>query len=698
MDLRHEVEALFNELADLDSAGRVRYFTEHAVDDGIRREVEALLASDQSADHLSIIVGRQMRRTVDPAADRADRTTCGPYRLLKLIGRGGMSEVWLAERTDGFLKRPVALKLPYSGAGNALFAERMFREKDILAGLVHPGIARLYDAGVADGTRPYLAIEYIEGTSLLDYCDEHTLRVRQRVELFLQVLSAVQFAHSHLVIHRDLKPSNILVTTNGEVKLLDFGIAKLTTHGETVETELTELGGRALTLSYASPEQIAGRPVTTASDVFSLGVILFELLSGERAFVPARDSRAALEEAVLNDEPRRLSQRADNAANAAKRSTTPHKLQAQLKGDLDLIVLKALRKNPEDRYATVEALRNDIERYLAGEAVLAQPPRTGYRIRKFMLRHKLPVAFTAAIFLALAAGLSVAVWQARIARDEARTSAAVQSFTEDIFRTNSLEQPDPVKARDTTARQLLDIGARKVAGSLNDALPAKIRMLSILGGLYVDLGLENQAVLLQKQRVTLAKKIYGPRDVRVVPALTDLASAMHSSRFVNEEEGVLLEGKSILDENRDYGSQTRALLLAFTAEYYSSTDLQKALTLGKESVQIYRKFPPSGGLGDALYMLGVNSVNAGQNEQAVANLRESIALSKRFNGDLNSGLARSYTFLAEAENDLSQYAAAEQDLKTAVRYSRMLVGEEGVDTLETESRLGTFLYTTARQR
>ncbi|HEX5324083.1 MAG TPA: protein kinase, partial [Capsulimonadaceae bacterium] len=664
----------------------------------IRREVEALLASDQVTDHLSVIVGRQMRRTVDPAANLTAATTCGPYRMLKLIGRGGMSEVWLAERTDGFLKRPVALKLPYAGAGNALFAERLFREKDILAGLVHPGIARLYDAGVADVGRPYLAIEYVEGTNLLAYSDERALPVRHRVQLFLQVLSAVQFAHSHLVIHRDLKPSNILVTTAGEVKLLDFGIAKLTTHGEALETELTERGGRALTLSYASPEQIAGRPVTTASDVFSLGLILFELLSGERAFVPARDSRAALEEAVVSGEPRRPSQSVDNEANAAKCSITPRKLQAQLKGDLDLIVFKALRKQPEDRYTTVDALRADIERHLAGEAVLAQPPRTGYRIRKFMLRHKLPVAFTAAIFVALAAGLSVAVWQARIARDEARTTAAVQSFTEDIFRTNSLEQPDPVKARDTTARQLLDIGARKVGGSLNDALPAKIRMLSILGGLYLDLGLEDESVTLLKQRVALIRKLYGPRSLAVVPALIDLGSAMHSSRSVNEEEAVLLEARSILDQNRDFSSQTRARLLAFLAEYYSSTDLQKALALGKEAVQIYRKSPPSAELGNALYMLGVNSATAGQNEQAVAYFREAITLSKRFDGDPNSSLARFYTFQAQAENDLSRYPAAEQDYRSAVHYAQVLVGDDGVDMLESESRLGTFLYTTSRLR
>jgi Transposase DDE domain group 1/Protein kinase domain len=236
--------------------------------------------------------------------------------LLRLIERGGMSEVWLAERTDGFLKRPVALKLPYASASH--FAQRLFREKDILASLVHPGIARLYDAGVAEGGRLFLALEFVEGEHLSAYCNARALSIRDRIGLFLQVLSAVQYAHSRLVIHRDLKPSNILVTNDGQVKLLDFGIAKLTTGGEASETELTQLAGRALTLSYASPEQISGQPVTTASDVFSLGVILFELLTGERPFAPARNSRAALEEAILTAEPRRPSQSATGESSCRR--------------------------------------------------------------------------------------------------------------------------------------------------------------------------------------------------------------------------------------------------------------------------------------------------------------------------------------------------------------------------------------------
>jgi eukaryotic-like serine/threonine-protein kinase len=281
MNLSPEVEELFHQLADLDKSRRTLYFDEHSTDPEVRRAVEALLASDQPAnDTLTCLINRQAEMALNTGEEPAENTLCGPYRLLRLLGRGGMAEVWLAERTDGFLKRPVALKLPYAGLRAAHFAERLHRERDILADLVHPGIARLYDAGLAEGGRPFLALEFVEGTNLSTHCDEHRLTMRERLRLFLQILSAVQHAHSRLVIHRDLKPSNILVTGEGEVKLLDFGIAKLLSEGAALETELTQIGGRALTINYASPEQISGQALTTASDIFSLGIILFELLSG----------------------------------------------------------------------------------------------------------------------------------------------------------------------------------------------------------------------------------------------------------------------------------------------------------------------------------------------------------------------------------------------------------------------------------
>lgn len=339
--------------------------------------------------------------------------TLGPYRLLGELGRGGMSKVWLAERSDGGLKRPVALKLPHLGLSTQAFAERLARERDILAQLAHPNIARLYDAGVSAEGQPYLALEYVAGQDLLAHAQTHQLGMRERLALFLQVLDAVQFAHAHLVIHRDLKPSNVLVDGEGHARLLDFGIAKLlTTGGPTVAaTELTELGGRALTPEYASPEQISGAPLGIASDVYSLGVLLFELLTGARPYQLQRGSRAELEEAILHTEPRRPSE----AAPTLKRA---------LRGDLDAIVGHALAKAPEQRYATAEAFARDVQRHLDGEAVLACPESSAQRLQRFVRNHRVPVAASIAVLLAVLGGSGVALWQATQAREHARRAEA----------------------------------------------------------------------------------------------------------------------------------------------------------------------------------------------------------------------------------------------------------------------------------
>jgi len=380
----------------------------------------------------------------------------GPYRLLRELGQGGMGVVWLAEHTDSNIKRPVALKLPMIPLHHPSVAERFARERDILAKLTHPHIARLYDAGVAEGNQPYLALEYVEGEKIDAYCDQQRLGLKSRLRLLLQVLRAVQYAHTNLIVHRDLKPANILVTNDGDVRLLDFGIAKLLTEGEAKETELTRLGGAALTPDYASPEQIAGRTITAASDVYSLGVILYELLTGERPYRLKRDTRNGLEEAILSSDPQRPSQRATDEAKAQARSTTRAKLARSLKGDLDCIVLKALSKEPQNRYLTADAFARDVESYLQGEAVLAQPESSWYRARKFVLRNRVTVGSAVLVVAALGIGLGVAIRQANVARTQARRAEAVQGFLEDIFRANSVANPDPVRAQQTTARELLE--------------------------------------------------------------------------------------------------------------------------------------------------------------------------------------------------------------------------------------------------
>ena len=357
----------------------------------------------------------------------------GRYRLERPLGEGGMGVVWLARKDGDNTLPPVAIKVPTAIANHKAAAERLTREGAILAALNHPNIARLIEAGVtADGT-PFLALEFIDGQRLADYCDAKQLTLDARLTLFVNVLDAVAYAHSTLVLHRDLKPGNVLVTTGGAVKLLDFGIAKLLDDtGSAGSTKLTQMVGRALTPDYASPEQIAGIPLTVASDVYSLGVMLFELVTGERPYKLKRGSAAELEEAILTADTGRPSTVA-NAEFAARNRETVGRLRRKLAGDLDTIILKALKKKPAERYGSVLALKEDIERYLSGRPVLATPDSAAYRFRRFVVRNRLVVGATAAIFVALLAGLAAALWQTAEAREQARVAATERARAEQRF-------------------------------------------------------------------------------------------------------------------------------------------------------------------------------------------------------------------------------------------------------------------------
>jgi WD40 repeat protein/tRNA A-37 threonylcarbamoyl transferase component Bud32 len=373
----------------------------------------------------------------------------GPYCVRSLLGHGGMGSVWLAERVDGLFARRVALKLVHPALMSMGLAERLSRERAILARLDHPNIARLYDAGVSDDRQPYLALEYVAGTPLGMFSDGRRLGVRERLELFRQVLSAAHYAHAHLVIHRDLKPSNVLVTEEGRVCLLDFGIAKLFSEGVAKETELTLLSGRALSLDYAAPEQIAGAPITIAADIYALGVMLYELLVGQAPYRLPRRSRAALEESILWTDPVPLSRAVVSETAASARGTTGKKLAGTLRGDLDTIVMKALQKSPTERYATVDALAEDIARWLRGEPVLARRHKLVYRAVKFVRRHWVAVAVSTAFIFTLVGGLAATTYEASVANGQ--RDAALRS------QLRSLTQTAAARLRDGDAGVALGI-------------------------------------------------------------------------------------------------------------------------------------------------------------------------------------------------------------------------------------------------
>jgi eukaryotic-like serine/threonine-protein kinase len=353
----------------------------------------------------------------------------GPYELIRRLGAGGMAEVWLARRADGAFKREMALKLPMLAHAQAGLEARFARERDILASLEQPHIARLYDAGVDPQGLPYLAMEYVQGAPLTDWCDSHSLGIPERLGLFLQVLEAVQYAHDKKVIHRDLKPSNILVTESGQVRLLDFGVARLLEAEETDQPALTSVYGRALTPDYASPELLRGDPIDARSDLYSLGVLLYELLTGTRPYrLKSAASIGALDQAIATIEVKKPSMQLEQSA-AATRASTAERLARQLRGDLDAVVLKALAKEPGQRYSSAAALAEDLRRYLDGKPIRARPARVVYRLRKFIMRNRALLAVSVAALAAILAVVGYARYRENLA--QVTVSAAATNVVSD---------------------------------------------------------------------------------------------------------------------------------------------------------------------------------------------------------------------------------------------------------------------------
>ena len=450
----------------------------------------------------------------------------GPWRLLRELGSGGMASVWLAERTDGAHKREVALKLPWLGARARVIGERFGREREILSALTHPHIASVLDAGV-DGAQPWLALEYVQGQPLTVHARALGLNTVAKLRLFLQVLQAVQHAHAQLVIHRDLKPSNVMVDEQGQVKLLDFGVAKLLDDdGASRETELTRLGGRAMTPQYASPEQVAGHALGTASDVYSLGVLLYELLTGKLPYSLKRDTPAALEEAILTSQVLRPSQ----AVAGDKR------LARMLRGDVDTIVLKAMARQVRDRYGSVEAMADDIGRHLGAMPILAQAPSWSYLCGKFARRHTAGLVVAGVVVLLTAAGVTTTLWQAHRAEASARASEAsarkaetIKLFLSEVLATltsGEFAASPEMRERMTTAlRRKMEEAKERFARNPAD----RAAVHEVLGNLFAMIDATGDAQAAWTEALGAHEAAGSPRDSRAT-ALIALSSNAFNER------------------------------------------------------------------------------------------------------------------------------------------------------------------------
>lgn len=501
----------------------------------------------------------------------------GAYRLVLPLGRGGMGEVWLADQADGRITRQVALKLPTQVQHLEVWRRRFQRERDILAKLTHPNIARLFDAGVDEKLsrigigQPYLALEYVEGKPLNEYVDAKLLPIAARLKLFRQVLAATTHAHQHLVVHRDLKPGNILVTASGEVKLLDFGIAKLIDDAATQTTdnssaaqhqsatELTRIGGRVMTLRYAAPEQVTGEAITTATDVYALGVILHELITGLSPYRATREAKR-LTEAALTDEPTSMPSALNfSLDDIHKRGLrNARQLTNQVAGDLDAIVLKAMRKQPDERYLSVTALDDDVRRHLEGSPVHARKGTWRYLAGRFVMRHKIPMVAAALVLITIVGGLIVVDQERRVA--VAERERAERHFKSVRTLANSLmfDVHDQIEhlSGATKAKQVLVENASKYLAQLSNEskldTPLSIELAKAYARL-ADIQGQNDGANIGKPDAALANY------QRVVELLTPIAQPYAKSLSADELESARLADKDLAKVYRKVGGIQRAM-------------------------------------------------------------------------------------------------------------------------------------------
>ena len=657
-----------------------------------RVALEALMRTQADVETRDLLAGLPaLRGGMPPVQGRPSiGDLVGPYRLLAERASGGMGTVWLAERAD--LRRRVALKLPRIVWGGA-FAERLAREREILATLEHPHIARLYDAGLDAQDRPYLAMEYVEGRSIDAYCAAQALSLAQRVALLLQVAAAVAHAHGRLVVHRDLKPDNILVTGDGQVKLLDFGIAKLIDDDRTRNTALTAFAGRPLTLDYASPEQVRGEALGTATDVYSLGVVAYELLACTRPYRLRRGSAAELEEAIASADPPAASAAASDRATARA-----------LRGDGDAILAKALHKLPAQRYPTMDAFARDLRRWQAGEPVEARPERWSYRAAKYVRRHRLQVTAGTLVVVALVAGTSVALWQAREARaqaaraeTEARTATAVEHFIEGVFRNSTGEQADPMRARATTARELLDRGADRIDTELADAPAARLRLLALLADMYEGMDLTARQIELLRKALDQAQTSEGPTAERTVEAMADLANALTIATQRGEAMRLLADGAAILDARGDHTSHARFRIEVMQASLERRTDPRKGVATSERAVALARRHAPDAELLLALQVLADNATFTGDLPRAEAALSEIVAVSEAHPPLGATELALIHAMRSNVRRERGDFAAGEADMRRALAIQRAR-GADAVTLHQVEIEALIFLQATGRLR
>ncbi len=668
----------------------------------LREEVAGLLEAsrvdgdvlDQAASGAAPDLLSELGEALEAQPEALAGRRLGAYRLVEVLGQGGMGVVYLAERADEQFEQRVAIKLMPRGMETAEMERRLLLERQILANLQHPNIAHLLDGQVTEEGFPYLVMEHIEGRSIDVYCRDQRLTLEERLRLFRDVCAAVQYAHQNMVIHRDLKPSNILVTEVGQVKLLDFGIAKLTDPSMAAPaTDGTVY--QPLTPTYASPEQVSNGPVMAASDVYSLGVVLYQLLTGVTPYRLDGMSPSEVEEVVTQRQSAAPSQAIESTA-ATGIDLDPRKLRQRVSGDLDTIVLKCLRKTPERRYGSAAELSEDIERFLGGQPVRARPNTWSYRARRFVRRHKLGTAAAVVILLLLVGGVVGIAWQGLVAareRDraqlEARKAERVADFLGGLFEAAN---PTTQGAGQLSVRELLDIGEERIHRELANEPEIQLEMLELMANSYGALGQDDKAIAMMQEVVEERKAIMPHDELAMASALTSLAGHYNSKGDYGRSEPLLTEAMNLYEKNDATRSAQAGMTWRYLGVVQGLTGQDElAERSHRQAMEIWREVgKPDFEAGEMSNVSGMLEA-LGRHDEALELKEEALELVTDYYGPEHPVVATVRNNIAFTLHNKGDYEAAEKLYREALAVNERLLGADGDGVADNLTNLGRLL-------
>lgn len=626
--------------------------------DGLRSEIESLLRiAEDAREFLEHSFGAHAVAVLE---ENHSGRIFGSYEIFREVGHGGMGAVYLARRIDGEFDQEVALKIVRGSIADSLTIERFRQERQILASLNHPNIARLLDGGISSSGEPYLAMEYVDGLPITQFVSQNKFSVNQILSLFAKVCSAVAYAHRSLIVHRDIKPGNILVTADGEPKLLDFGLAKLSVSD--IDADKAETLFRALTPAYASPEQLLNRPITTASDTYSLGILLFELLTGKRPFNLENKTLDQVINAVTAIEPPMPSAVADR------------RIASELRGDLDTIIQTALRVEPEFRYQSVSDLSEDIGRYLDRIPVKARRQTMRYRTGKFVRRHRVGALAALLVLLALLAGTSISLWQARQARIEKTKAEAVSGFLQAMLSASSPTSSLKRENNDLTVKELLDEASSRLStDAMSDQHAVKAKLQQIIGTSYLSIGQYDLADRNLTSAYEAQVGLYGEDADETLETLVLLASLWtgrgdyaKAIQFYEKRLVILREGYAAGRIRGEFLAQALSDLALLVR---SRGDSPAAEPLLREAIELAEKSgDPNAGVLQGILALTLS--DQGNFAEAEALIRENIEKIRKSNSSDAPELASSLTGLGSFQLEQGRFTDADEDLKTAEKIYR----------------------------